>query len=99
MSLTLKPFTLHSCFIYNYSFITGAVIYLVQSNNYDNRLVANNSLLIHNDPDDCSSDACFTDIYCYSNSTSSHTTGTVILPDGNSYNHSGYVMNTKLEFL
>ena len=61
----------------------GAVMYVVQSYNYQSRLVANNSFIIHNSPN-CRAEDCFTDIYCYSNS-SLISTGAVIFPDGSSY--------------
>ena len=62
--------------------VPGADIHLVQSYNYNARLVANNSFILHH-PDNCSSQ-CFTDIYCYSNS-SLMGNGSVILPNGMVY--------------
>ena len=78
--------------------ITGAVMFSVQSKNYKNQLIANNSFIVHNDPYSCSSDDCFTEIYCYTNS-SLMSAGEIIFPDGNVYNYSGYVMTTMVEFL
>ena len=78
--------------------ILDAVMFSVQSKHYKNRLIANNSYIVHDDPDSCSSDDCSTDIYCYTNS-SLMSAREVIFPDGKVYNYSGYVMTTMVEFL
>ena len=58
-------------------------MYLVKSYNYNARLVANNSFVVHN-PNNCSTVDCYIDIYCYSNSTLL-TSGAVIFPNGRVY--------------
>lgn len=68
----------YMCFILH----AGAEIYIVQSHNYNSRLVTNNSVILQH-PDSCLSN-CFADILCYSNSTLL-STGEVIFPDGRAY--------------
>ena len=60
---------------------SGAEVYIVQSSNYKSSIVANNSVIVHQQ-DPCVN--CKADIYCYSNSTLSNI-GEIIFPNGKTY--------------
>ena len=59
-------------------------MYVSGSRNFKSRLVANNSFILHNSPD-CRRESCYTNIYCYSNSTLINTAASIVFPDGQSY--------------
>lgn len=68
-----------------YSFSLGAELYVDQSSNYNTRLVANNSIIVHCDSltMNCVREV---EVYCYSNTTlEENEAGGVTFPNGISY--------------
>lgn len=74
---------MHYCIPHFFSL--GAELYVDQSSNFNTRLVANNSIIVHCDSltMNCVREV---DVYCYSNTTLEETeAGEVTLPNGISY--------------
>ena len=72
--------------------LKGAALYVVESRNYKSRTVENNTFIIHNPPH-FREERFFTNIYCYSNSTSLGDSAAIVFPDGSSYSTDAVVSN------